>query len=79
MATAYFFLLEFNIFSGRKLQSWGAARKTASEKIWAKCEEKAFLRFRTMPQLTERLEEANLFLVTHVSITFRSKSFSGRV
>ena len=30
-----------------------------------------------MPQLTERLEEANLFLVTHVSIIFRSKSISG--
>ena len=26
----------------------------------------------------ERLEEANLFLVTHVSIIFRPKSFSGR-
>ena len=30
----------FNIFSGRKLLSWGAARKTASEKIGAKCEER---------------------------------------
>ena len=26
----------------------------------------------------ERLEEANLLLVTHVSIIFRPKSFSGR-
>ena len=33
---------------------------------------------RAMPQLTGRLEEANLFLVTHVSIIFRPKSFSGR-
>ena len=31
-----------------------------------------------MPQLTNRLEEANLFLVTHVSIIFRPQSFSGR-
>ena len=30
-----------------------------------------------MPQLTERLEEANLFLVTHVLIILRPKSFSG--
>ena len=29
-----------------------------------------------MPQLTERLEEANLFLVTHGLIAFRP--FSGR-
>ena len=43
--------------------------------------EKAFLHYFVelyMPQLTERLEEANLFLVTHVSIIFRPQSFSGR-
>ena len=74
----------FDIFSGRKLLSWGAARKTASEKIWAKCEERKHFSpmfslavFWAMPQLAERLEEANLFLVTHVSINFRPKSFPG--
>ena len=46
--------------------------------------EKAFLpyffarRFQAVPQLAERLEEANLFLVIHVSIIFRCKPFSGR-
>ena len=67
------------------LLSWGAARKTASEKIGAKCEERKHFSpnfslavFRAVPQLAQRLEEANLFLVTHVSIIFRPKSFSGR-
>ena len=31
-----------------------------------------------MLQLTELLEEANFFLITHVSIIFRLQSFSGR-
>ena len=39
-AYAYGRSILFNIFSSRKLLSWGAARKTASEKIWAKCEER---------------------------------------
>ena len=66
---------------------WAGAqrKKTASEKIWAKCEERKHFSpifslavFWAMPRLAERLEEANLFLVTHVSIIFLPKSFSGR-
>ena len=50
------------------------------EKRLAKKRGKRFLSllFRAAPQLTERLEEANLFLVSYVSIIFRPKSFSGR-
>ena len=61
--------------SSRRSVSLGIARKTACEKVGENC----FLSphfahtfslavFRAMPELTERLEEANLFLVTHVSI-----------
>ena len=61
-------------------------RKKASQKIGEKCFLSPYFAhtfslavFRAMPQLTERLEEpTNLFLVTHVSIIFRPKSYSGR-
>ena len=74
-----------NIFVSQMYIMYKSLEKKASEKIGEKC----FLSphfahtfslavFRAMPQLTERLEETNLFLVTHVSIIFRPKSFSGR-
>ena len=74
---AYGHSILFNIFSGRKLLSWGAARKTASEKIWAKCEERKYFSpisslaaFRAMPQLAERLEEANLIIPSYPGFNY---------
>ena len=37
-----------------------------------------FTIFSSYAPITERLEEASLFLVTHVSIIFRPQSFLGR-
>ena len=80
MVTDSFFLLEFNIFSGRKLLRCGAARKTASEKIMGEVRgEKALLPyFFARRFLSYAPANANLFFITPVSIIFRLKSFSGR-
>jgi len=73
----YFFLLEFNytdviLEMKNKIKGSYVAREKSSTLFLLLAVSRA------VPQLTDRLEQADLFLLPHVPIIFRPKSFSGR-